>query len=108
MSYTRFKAMPISMDAQRNKLMHLVNTLVMYEICNAKTLENLVKTAHALQSRHMLYKGLFTRQTSAGYEAYLQIHGTCGIQHYTVDSMLYVRTIKDKYIKIYNEFISQL
>ena len=45
------KAMSISMDAQRNKLMHLENTLVMYGIYNAETLENLVKTVHALHSR---------------------------------------------------------
>ena len=32
------KAMLISMDAQRYKLMHLENTLVMYRIYNAKTL----------------------------------------------------------------------
>ena len=38
------KAMSISMDTQRNKLMHLENTLVMYSIYNAETLENLVKT----------------------------------------------------------------
>ena len=36
------------------------------------------------------------------------MHGACGIQHYTVNSMLYLHTIKDKYIEIYNEFISQL
>ena len=39
--------MTISMDAQRNKLMNLENTLVMYGIYNAETLENLVKTVHA-------------------------------------------------------------
>ena len=100
--------MSISMDAQRNKLMHLENTLVMYGIYNAKTLENLVKTVHALHSRQTLYEGLFTGQTSAAYEAYLQMHGTHGIQHYAVNSMLYLWMIKDKYIKIYNEFISQL
>ena len=37
------KAMSISTDAQRNKLMHLENTLVMYRIYNAETLEQLVK-----------------------------------------------------------------
>ena len=36
------------------------------------------------------------------------MHGSHGIQHYAVNSMLYLRTIKDKYIEIYNEFISQL
>ena len=33
------KAMSILMDAQRSKLMHLENTLVMYGIYNAETLE---------------------------------------------------------------------
>ena len=31
-------------DIQRNKLMHLENTLVMYGIYNAETLERLIKT----------------------------------------------------------------
>ena len=36
------------------------------------------------------------------------MHGQCGIQHYIINSMLYLHMIKDKYIEIYNEFISQL
>ena len=59
------KAMSISMDTQRNKLMHLEKTLVMYRIYNAETFENLVKTVHALHSRQTLYEGLFAGQTSA-------------------------------------------
>ena len=38
------KAMFNLTDTERNKLMHLENNLVMYEIYNAKTLEKLVKT----------------------------------------------------------------
>ena len=34
--------------------------------------------------------------------------GAHGIQHYAVNVMLYLHTIKDKYVKIYNEFILQL
>ena len=88
--------------------MHLENTMVMYEIYNAETLENLVKKVHTLHSRQTLYKNLFAGRTSAAYESYSQMHGSCGIQHYAVTSMLYLRTIKDKYIEIYKEFISQL
>ena len=40
------KAMSISMDMQRNKLMHLENTLIMCRVYNAETLEKLVKIAH--------------------------------------------------------------
>ena len=59
------KAMSVTTDMQRNKLMHLENTLVMYVIYNAEMLENLVKTVHALLSRQTLYESLFTGKTSA-------------------------------------------
>ena len=101
------KAMSFSMDAQRNKFVHLENTLVMYGIVMLR-LENVVKTVHDLHSRQTLYEGLLAGQTLAAYEAYLQMHGACGIQHYVVNSLLYLQMIKDKYIKIYKEFISQL
>ena len=39
---------------------------------------------------------------------YSQMHGEWGIHHYAINSMLYLRTIKDKYIEIYNKFISLL
>ena len=80
----------------------------MYGIYNIETLENLVKTVHALYSRKTLYESLFAGKALAAYEFYLQMHGSHGIQHYAVNSMLYLRTMKDKYIEIYNEFISQL
>ena len=102
------KAMSISTEMQRNKLIHFENTLVMYGIYNAETLENLVKTVHALHSRQTLYKSFFMGKTSAAYKAYWQMHSSHGIQHYAVNSMLYLQMIKDKYIEICNEFISQL
>ena len=69
-------------------------------------LEKLVITVHALHSRQTLYESLFAGKTSAAYTSYLQMHSSCGIQHCAVNSMLYLRTIKDKYIEIYNELIS--
>ena len=44
------KAMSISTEAQRNKLMHLENSLIIYRVYNVETLEKLVKTAHILHS----------------------------------------------------------
>ena len=85
--------MSISTDAQRNKLMYLENTLVMYGIYNAESLEKLVKMVHTLHSRQSLYESLFAGQTSAAYEAYSQMHGAHRIQHYAVNSMLYLCTI---------------
>ena len=67
-----------------------------------------MQTVHAIHSRQSLNESLFTGQNVAAYEAYSQIHGTCSIQHYMINSLLYLHTIKDKYIEIYNEFILQL
>ena len=38
-------------DIQRNKLMHLEDTLVMYGVCSAEMLEKHIKTVHRLHSR---------------------------------------------------------
>ena len=100
--------MSISTDVQRNKLMHLEKTLVMYGIYNAETSEKLVKMVQVIHSRQPLIEDLFTGKSAAAYESYSQMHGQHGIQHYMINSMLYLHMIKDKYIEIYNEFISQL
>ena len=96
------------MDAQRNKVMHLENSLVMYGIYNAETLERLVKTVQVIHSRQSLIENLFTGLTAAAFEAYLQMHVVHSIQHYMINSMLYLQRIQNKYIEIYNKFISQL
>ena len=93
--------MSIQTDIQRNKLMHLDNTLAMYGVYNVEMLERFVKTVHVLHSRKTLYKSLFAGKTSAAYEFYSQMHGEWGIQHYAINLMLYLRTIKvniQKYI----------
>ena len=100
--------MSISTDVQRNKLMHLENSLIMYRVYNAETLEKLVKIAHVLHSQQSLTENLFAGQTATAYKIYSQMHNAHGIQHYAISSLLYLCTIKDKYIAIYNEFISQL
>ena len=95
-------------DKQRNRLMHLEDTLVMYRVYSVETLEKLIKTVHALHSRQSMYECLFTGQMTKAYEYYLQMHGDHCIQYYSINSILYLRKIKDKYIEMYNEFISKL
>ena len=65
-----FKMMSIKMDAQRNKLRHLENLLIMYEVYNAETLSKLVKTAQVLHSCQMLVEQLFMGQQVVAYQIY--------------------------------------
>ena len=74
--------MSISSDAQRNKLVHLQNSLIMYRVYNAETLEKLIKTTHALHSRQSLVENLFAGQTASGYELYSQMQNAHSVQQY--------------------------
>ena len=100
--------MSISTEAQRNKLMHLENSLIMYGVYNMETLENLVKTAHDLHSCQLLVEDLIAGQKVAAYEIYSNLQNAHGVQHYMMNVLLYLCTIKEKYIAVYNEFITQL
>ena len=82
--------MSILTDVQRNKLMHLENSLVMYGIYNAETLEKLVKTVHVIHSRQLLIEGLFADQSMAAYEVYSQMQGAHGTQHYVQLILCYI------------------
>ena len=100
--------MTSKVDIQRNRLIHLEDTLIMNGVYNAETLEKLIKSVHVLHIRKAMYEILFAGQITQAYEYYSKMHRDCGIQHYAINSMLYLRTMKDKYIEMYNESISQL
>ena len=57
-------------DIQRNKHLHLEDTLVMYGVYSAETLEKLIKTVHMLHSRQSLYESLFVGKVTEAYEYY--------------------------------------
>ena len=93
------------MDAQRNKLMCLENSLIMYGVYNAETLSKLVKTMKVLHSQQSLVEQLFAGQEVTAYQIYSKMQDACSVQHYITNSLLYLHTIKEKYIVVYNEFI---
>ena len=42
------------------------------------------------------------------YQWYTNTHGSRGVQCYAINLLLYIRTIKDKYVQMYKIFIKQL
>ena len=61
-----------------------------------------------MHNRQTLHEKLFAGQLTSAYQWYINAHGNRGVQHYAINSLLYVRTIKDKYVQMYNKFIKQL
>ena len=80
----------------------------MYRVYNVETLEKISKNHTCLHSRQSLVENLFAGQTASAYEIYSQMQNACSVQHYTMNALLYLHTIKEKYITVYNEFITQL
>ena len=68
----------------------------------------MVKTAHILHSCQPLVEELFAGQKVAAYEVYSKMQNAHSVQHYVTNALLYLHTIKEKYIAVYNEFITQL
>ena len=90
---------------QCNRLQHLETSLVMYGVYNAEMLENLINTVHSMHNSTTEIERLFTRELNTAYTWYINTPNT---QEYAIDSLLYFRTVSDKYIQMYKEFMTQL
>ena len=81
--------------------------MVMYGIYNTETLEKLINTVHHIHNFTSSNEKLF-----AGQQGTAKLQPICtnmqGIQHYSINSLLYLRIVKEKYVLMYKEFIMQL
>ena len=98
------KAMDIKTTIQCDKLMQVENSMLMHGVYNADTLEKLINIVHQIHNTTSLHERLF-----AGQQSSLPRYANApGLQHYSMNSLLYLRTVQDKYIALYKELITQL
>ena len=100
-------AMDNKADIQCNRLIHLKNSMLMYGVYNAETLEKLIQTVRNIHNTTTLHERLFVGQCNPSVFKTLYVH-SLGLHHYSINSLLYLRTIQDKYIDLCRELISQL
>ena len=94
-------------NIQCNELMKLDDTILMYEIYNAEILEKLIKTVHGVHNTTPSHEKLFAGKYNHYVFRILYAH-SLGLQHYSTNSLLYLRIIQDKYISLHRELITQL
>ena len=94
-------------NIQYNKLMKLDNSMLMYGIYNAETLEKLIKTVHRIHNTTSSHERLFAGEHNPSTFRTLYAH-SLGLEHYSTNSLLYLRTIQDKYVTLYRELVTQL
>ena len=81
--------------------------MLMYGIYNAEMLEKLINTVHHIHNTTSLHERLFAVQQSSLTLRSLYSNAL-GLQYYSINSLLYLRMIQDKYIALYMELITQL
>ena len=101
------KAMDNKATIQHNKLMQLDNSVLMYGIYTVETLEKLINTVCNIHNTTSSHERLFVGQHVFLTLRSLYAH-SLGLHHYSINSLLYLRTIQDKYIALYRELITQL
>ena len=72
---------------------------------NSDTLEDLIDTVHKLLNRTTWNEKLLSGQINNWYKYYSSF---TGVQHYAVDSLLFLTTVREKYVKMYERFLNQL
>ena len=93
-------------NIQPNKLMKLDDTMLMYGIYNVEMLEKLIKTVHEIHNTTSSHEKFAGKHNHSVFRI-LHAH-SLGLQHYSTNSLLYLRIIQDKYISLYRELITQL
>ena len=75
--------------------MHLEDSMVMYRIYDAETLEQLINMVHHIHNTTSSNEKIFAGEQGTATLQSLYVNAQ-GIQHYSINSLLYLRTIQDK------------
>ena len=93
---------------QHNKLKQLEKSTLMYGIYNAETLEKLIiNSVHIIHNTTSSHERLFAEQQSSLTLRSLYAN-SIGLHYYSITSLLYLKTVQDKYVALYSELITQL
>ena len=93
------------MNIEWNRVFHFEDYMIMYGVYNVATLEKLIQMVHKMNNRSVWYERLYAGHVNKWFEMY---SASQGAYYYAIHSLLYLRTIQEKYIKMYERFINQL
>ena len=92
-------------DMHHNRVYHLKDTMIMYSKCNSDTLMDLIET-HKMHNVTTWKEKIFVGTMHKRLKDQL-IHSNNEFS-YAIDSMLFLTTIKEKYVRMYERFIVEL
>ena len=84
-------------NIEQNRVFHLEDSMIMYGVYNVDTLEILIQMVHKMNTRSVWFERLYAGHVNKWFEMYSSNQGP---NYYAIDSLLYLRTIQEKYIKM--------
>ena len=92
-------------DIEQNRVFHLEVSMIMYGVYNVDTLEKLIQMVDKMNTKSVWFERLYAGHVNKWFEMYSSSQGA---NYYAIHSLLYLRTIQEKYIKLYERCVSQL
>ena len=92
-------------DLQKNQIHHLEDTMIMYGVYNSDTLTALIRTVQNMQNRTIWNEKTFAGKLTQLNQYYLNEEGT---HIFAINSMLFLTTVREKYVKMYDRFIEEV
>ena len=93
-------------NIDHNKVYHLEDTMIMYGKYNSDTLMELVNMVHQMQNVTMWKERIFVSEMNDWLKHKLE--DVCSEFDYSIDTALFLTTVKEKYIRRYEKFINEL
>ena len=92
-------------NIQHNRIHCLEDTMIMYGVYNSDTLTDLIDTVHGMQNFTTWNEKTFAGKLHDWMEIYSQDEDR---HNYAINSVLFLTTVREKYIKMYDRFIEEL
>ena len=93
-------------NIEHNKIYHLEDTMIMYGKYNSDTLTNLIDMVHRMHNLTSLKERLFVGRVNEWLKQQLTWYNN---EHsYSITTLLFLRTINEKYVRMYERFINEL
>ena len=93
-------------EIDHNRVYHLEDTMIMYGKYNSDTLMELVKTVYQMQNVTTWKEKIFVSEMNKWLKHKLaDIHNEFD---YSIDTVLFLTTVKEKYVRMYEKFIAEL
>ena len=93
-------------DIDHNRVYHLEDTMIMYGKYNSDTLMELVNMVHQMQNVTTWKEKVFVSKMNEWLKCKLE--DISSEFDYSIDAVLFLTTVKEKYVRMYEKFINEL